>query len=123
MSQRDDRITLRQMCEHAQEALSLVTERSDEQILEDRVLCFALRSFMEIVGEAAGRVSTQTRSQYPEVPWRLAINTRNRISHGYDTLDMRVILKTIRDDLPSLITRLEQILATDFPHVPPPDCR
>jgi uncharacterized protein with HEPN domain len=68
MPNRDDRITLRQMLDHAREAVELVRDKKREDLDEERVLSLALIQLSQIVGEAAARVSEETRSQHPEIP-------------------------------------------------------
>jgi uncharacterized protein with HEPN domain len=86
MSQRDDAVPVRHMLEHAKEALSLVPGRTREELRSHRMLQLALTRLVEIVGEAAGRVSPETQSRFPAVPWREAVATRHRITHGYDVV-------------------------------------
>jgi uncharacterized protein with HEPN domain len=111
MSQRDDAVPIRHMLEHAREALSLVSGRSREELHSHRMLQLALTRLVEIVGEAAGRVSPETQSKYPAVPWREAIATRHRITHGYDVVDYDILWDTVQDDLPPLVAALEGVLA------------
>ena len=66
---------------------------------------------MEIVGEAAGRVSPETQARFPGVPWREAIATRHRITHGYDVVDYDILWDTVLDDFPPLVAALEQAFA------------
>jgi len=65
---------------------------------------------MEIIGEAAKRVSEPTRERHSQVPWRLVIGMRNRVIHGYDEVDLDVLWDAIQLDLPPLIEQLEGIL-------------
>jgi uncharacterized protein with HEPN domain len=111
MSQRDDVVPIRHMLEHAKEALSLVSGRSREELHSHRMLQLALTRLVEIVGEAAGRVSPETQSRFPTVPWREAIATRHRITHGYDVVDYDILWDTVQDDLPPLVAALEGVLA------------
>lgn len=76
----------------------------------DRKLELSLVRLIEIVGEAASRVSSQGRQRYPEIPWREASGMRNRLIHGYDKVDLDLLWNTVQADLPSLITTLEKIL-------------
>lgn len=87
MSERDDRLPMLQMLEHAREAHALVFGRRREDLSTDRLLRLALERLAEIVGEAANRVSRSTQERFPGVPWREAVSMRHRASHGYDTVD------------------------------------
>lgn len=57
----------------------------------------------EMIGEAAGRVSTLFAVSHPELPWRKMIAMRNRLIHGYDDIDLEVVWAAANDDLPKLI--------------------
>ena len=65
---------------------------------------------IEILGEAANRISPDTMTRYPNVQWRQAIDTRNRVIHGYDTIDLRIVYGIIQNNLPPLVAELERIL-------------
>ncbi len=73
----------------------------------DRVLSLALVRLLEIVGEAARRVSDETREAHPEVPWSQIVGLRNRLIHGYDSVDLEILWRILSDDLPRLIEALE----------------
>jgi uncharacterized protein with HEPN domain len=111
MSQRDDAVPSRHMLEHAREARALVSGRTREELRSNRMLQLALTRLVEIVGEAAGRVSPETQARFPRVPWREAIATRHRITHGYDVVDYEILWDTVQDDFPPLVSALEQMLA------------
>lgn len=110
MTLRDDSISMRQMLDHAREAIQFMDGKSLDDVLNDRLLGLALTRLMEVLGEAANRIPAETRSLYPRVQWRQAINTRNRLFHGYDTVDLKIIYDVIRHNLPALVTELERIL-------------
>ncbi|WP_148268699.1 DUF86 domain-containing protein [Azoarcus olearius] len=65
------------------------------------------RSF-EILGEAASQLSTELRARYAEVPWRVVIDHRNRLIHGYASIEPARVWQTIVRDLPGLRASLEQ---------------
>ena len=110
MSRHDERNAIRHMIDHAREAVSLAAGRTPEQIKSDRVVHLALARLFEIVGEAATRVSEETRARHPEVSWVEAIAMRNRLIHGYDSVDLAVVLDAVRLDLPDFIRKLEAVL-------------
>lgn len=67
------------------------------------------RSF-EILGEAANLLTPEFRDRFPEVPWRVVIDHRNRLIHGYASVDPVRVWQTIVVDLPPLRVRLEAIV-------------
>jgi uncharacterized protein with HEPN domain len=111
MSQRDDAVPMRHMLDHAREACAMVASRERADVHSDRTFQLALTRLVEVVGEAATRVSVETQAQFPQVPWHEAIATRHRITHGYDVVDYDILWDTVREDFPPLIAALEEALA------------
>ena len=110
MSKHDDDVSLGDMLSHAREAVELLDQASAEELGSNRVLQLALTRLVEIVGEAANRVSSDTQREHPEVPWPQIISMRNRLIHGYDVIDFDLLWDTVTDDLPPLITALRRIV-------------
>jgi uncharacterized protein with HEPN domain len=69
-----------------------------------------LTRLIEIIGEAANRVLESIQTQYPDFPWLQMVGARNRLIHGYDSVDFDILWTVANHDLPSLITQLEAIL-------------
>ena len=65
-----------------------------------------------IIGEAVKRVSPATRGQHPEVPWKDIAGMRDRLIHGYDSVDVDELWKTATDDVPALLAQIRTILET-----------
>jgi uncharacterized protein with HEPN domain len=82
------------------------------QLDSDRQLNLALTRLLEIIGEAAGRTSQEERSRYPAIPWVQIIGLRNRLIHGYDSVDFDILWQVVTHDLPPLIVTVEEILST-----------
>lgn len=114
MSQRDSAIALRQMLDHAREAMILSKGKSAEVLIKDRVLGLAIVRLMEIVGEAASRVPKEEQSKHPEIPWAQVISLRNRLIHGYDAIDYEILWHILNHDLPELIISLEKSLGASI---------
>ena len=110
MTQHNDMIKLRHMLDHAKEAVDLITGKDKAELQHNRVLELALTRLVEIVGEASARVSSETQAKYPSIPWPQVIGMRNRLIHGYDSVDLDVLWDTIEIDLPPLIAELGKIL-------------
>lgn len=67
-----------------------------------------------VIGEAVKRVSQNTRSKHPEVPWKDIAGMRDRLIHGYDSVDFDELWKTATEDVPALLQQVKRILAIDF---------
>jgi uncharacterized protein with HEPN domain len=109
MPKHETSIPLRHMLDHAREACALVQHKSREDLEADRLLNLALVRLLEIIGEAASRVPIEERPRYPEIPWPQIIGMRNRLIHGYDSIDFDILWQTLVEDLPPLIAALAKI--------------
>ena len=98
------------MLDAALEALELAGGRDESQLETDRTVSLALVRLLEIVGEAASKVSADTRAGLPGVPWREMVDMRNRVIHAYMDVDLDLVATTILDDLPPLVIALRQAL-------------
>lgn len=74
----------------------------------DRQLNLALVRLLEIIGEAATRISEEERALHHTIPWPEIVSLRNRLIHGYDSVDFDILWNIISKDLPSLIETLER---------------
>ena len=98
------------MLDHAREAVSFVGGKNRRDLYNDRVLELALVRLVEVVGEAAAKTSPECKRDYQFIPWAEIIGMRNRLIHGYNSIDLDVLWDTIEIDLPPLIEKLEKIL-------------
>jgi len=73
----------------------------------------AVERELEILGEAARRVSSRFRDEHTEIHWKETVGLRNVISHEYDKVNYTEIYRIVRERVPELIALLE-------PLVPPP---
>jgi uncharacterized protein with HEPN domain len=113
MRSQRDRVRLDHMLEHAREAIMLTRGKTRADLDSDRVLNLALVRLLEIVGEAAGRVSEEECAQHLEIPWPQIVGLRNRLIHGYDAVDHDILWQIITGDLPPLVDALEAILSLE----------
>jgi uncharacterized protein with HEPN domain len=110
MSRHDDNVSLRQMLDHIQEAVELTQGRLKNNLNSDRVFFLAVLKLVEIVGEAAIRVSEATQTAHPEIPWRQIIGTRHRLIHGYDAVDNNLLWDILTADFPPLADQIRNLL-------------
>jgi uncharacterized protein with HEPN domain len=78
----DDVVRLRHMIDTIHAALRFAKGRSRADLDKDQMLLFALVRAVEIIGEAASRVSVEGRAELPDLPWRAAVGMRNRLVHA-----------------------------------------
>lgn len=83
---------------------------SPDELMADNLLQDAVLRRIEVIGEAARRLSMETRMQIDEVPWTEIIAMRNLVIHEYDDVDINTVWQTVKTDLPLLITQLEKYL-------------
>ena len=105
-----DRVFIAQMVEAAEAALEFTEGRSKESVASDRLVGFAVVRAIQLVGQAARGVSEKVQAAHPEIPWRQMIGMRNVVVHDYADVDLGLVWKTVREDLPGLIRRLNAIL-------------
>jgi len=106
---KDDLVRLRHMLDSSMEAVALIHGKTRADLDTNRVISLALVRLLEIVGEAASKVTTATRQQTPNIPWSQIVSLRHRLIHGYDTINMDIFWKILAEDLPALIKELEGI--------------
>jgi uncharacterized protein with HEPN domain len=87
MTRHNEQITLRQMLDMATEAVNFCQGRNVDDFVEDRLWCLAMERLVLNIGEAANRVSPAEQAQLPQIPWPHNIAFRNRVVHGYDSVD------------------------------------
>lgn len=118
MPRHDDTVALRHMLEYAQTARRLAAGRTRRDLDADEMLLLALTRAIEVVGEAAGRVSDGGRKAHPSIPWPQITAARNRLIHGYDTVDLDVLWDIVSLDLPPLIEQLKALVPDNPKHGP-----
>jgi len=113
MSPEADRVRLRHMLDAARQALAFVDGRSKADLDSDAMLLLALTRAVEIVGEAAGKVTPEGRRTCPGLPWPEMTGMRNRLVHAYFDVDHDVLWTTVVERLPALCDELERALDTE----------
>ncbi len=103
------------MLAYAIEAIELVGARSGNELSGDRMRFLAVSRTVEIIGEAAARVSQDVKVALPAIPFRNAISMRNRLIHGYGSTDAEILADTVKRDLPKLVKTLRAALAGILP--------
>jgi uncharacterized protein with HEPN domain len=105
-----DKVRLGHMIEAAREALDHARNRTFSDLENNAPVRHLLVRNLEILGEAASRVSPELRDSYPEIPWRRIVNMRNRLIHAYFDIDMEIVWTTVQQFLPDVLEKLEGVL-------------
>ena len=105
-----DEVRIRHMIQAGETALRFVADRQLADLERDEMLRFALIRAVEMIGEAASRISAETRAESASVPWADAVLMRNRLIHAYFNIDHTVLWKTAKEDIPALLDQLRLLL-------------
>lgn len=108
-----DRIRLQHLADALNSAMKFVAGRSRGDLDEDEMLLFALVRAIEIAGEAASKVSEDTRAGLPELPWVSIIGMRNRLVHAYFDINRDILWTTVTDAVPPLAEVMKKVLETE----------
>jgi uncharacterized protein with HEPN domain len=129
--QEADRVRIKHMLDAVYEISNFTQEITKVEFEKDRKLHLSVVRLLEIIGEAASKVSPEIQSEYnqipwigeaaskvsPEIqseynqiPWYSIIGMRNRLIHGYLDIDLDIVWETIKTDIPDLINDLEKII-------------
>lgn len=98
------------MLDHAVEAVELARDRTREDLGRERMLNVPPTRPIEVMGEAAARVSADGRERTPKIPWTEIVSLRNRIVHGYDNVNFDILWTIVKHDLSPLIESPKRVL-------------
>lgn len=96
----------------AEKALAFTDKMSADQFLLDLRTQMATTMALMLLGEAVSRISTiypDFIAAHPEIPWIKIKGMRNMIAHDYNELEMQVVWRAVRSELPSLISQLRAL--------------
>lgn len=110
-----DALLLDEMIDAADQAVTLARASSVEQLQTDRVRRDALLWNLTVLGEASAQLSSELKQRHVQVPWQRPTELRNRIVHGYWSIDLTIIHTTATDQLPEFLDALRRVARTEFP--------
>lgn len=110
---RDDRERLRDILEVA-EKISVRVAHGRARFDTDEDLQIVFTHLVQVIGEAASRISSDLTERYPSVPWRQVVGMRNRVVHDYFEVDLDILWVAVTVDVPSLAKQVTSVLA-DLP--------
>lgn len=104
-------LLLGEMIDAAEQTQSLVTGVEVVRLESDRQRRDALLWNFTVLGEASAQLDAEFKERYPRIDWTRPVQLRNRIIHGYWSVDLEILHTTARDDLPSYVNHLRAVLA------------
>ncbi len=116
--ERKDKARLWDMLDAAQAIMDFTQGQSFADLLKQRMLRNAIERNLEIIGEAARRVTQETRDKCPNIPWRSIIALRNVLAHEYGDIHYERLWRVCTDDLEVLISAIKDL---DVEHLPDED--
>ncbi len=97
----------------ARDAQAFVEGLDETVFLTSRLHQNAVIRSLEVIGEAAGRVSPATVAAHPDIPWREITGMRHRLIHGYGDVRLDLVWTVVHDHLPPLIDGLTRLVPED----------
>ena len=109
----DDHVRLRHIAVALKAAVRFAEGRSREDLDKDQMLAFALVHAIQIVGEAASKISAEFREQHPQIPWALITGMRHRLVHAYFDINHDILWTTATESVPELLGQVDGLLSSD----------
>ncbi len=105
-----DRALLKDMQDASENIQKFIAGINLEHYKQDILLQSAVERQLEIIGEAAKKISATVQHNNPAIPWRGIIGQRNVLAHGYGSIDDEKIWIIASVRVPELIQQIEKIL-------------
>ncbi len=105
-----DAIRLQHMREAAQKAIHFLGSKSRADLNNNELLVLGIIKCIEIVGEAANKVTDECRISNSFIPWADIVAMRHRLIHGYFDINLDIVYKTVKDELPGLAAEISKAL-------------
>ena len=110
MQKQRDSAFLKDIFIAAKEAVSFIKGISENQFQKDSLRKSAVIRQLEIIGEAANRISEEFKEKHSQIPWAEMMGMRNRLIHGYDDIDLTIVWRVVYKELPLLINGIKSLL-------------
>jgi uncharacterized protein with HEPN domain len=110
---KNDFVYVGHMLDLARQVVAKTQELSRSQYDSDHNLRLALTHLLQVIGEAARRVSQEFRDLHPEVPWKAIVGMRHRVVHDYMNVDEQIVWDTATQEILPLLRVLEKLVPPD----------
>jgi uncharacterized protein with HEPN domain len=103
---RRELLLIGEMIDAATQAQSLVADTDLDTLQADRQRRDALLWNFTVLGEAAAQLDDEVKGRFPDIPWAQPARLRNRVIHGYWSIDLEILHTTATDLLPGFVDQL-----------------
>ena len=110
MPMKDDLVYAGHMLDTARKVRGLVEGKARAEFEAGETLALAVTHLLQIIGEAARRVSPEFAAAHPQIPWKAIVGMRHRVVHDYLYVDLDIVWDVAAKDIPTLIAALEEVV-------------
>lgn len=107
---KDDRVYLRHILDEIAFLRRISEGKTLDDLIHDDYYAHAVRSAIEVIGEATKNVPDSIKKRSPEIPWHEMAALRDRVIHGYFRIDYSVVWNVIITDLPEIQPKISALL-------------
>lgn len=104
-----DHVRIGHILETGEDLASFILDKKQADLDSDKMLFYAVTRAIEIIGEAAAKVTDKTRSEFPTIPWIKASDLRNRLAHAYFNINSEIIWETATRSIPELLAEFQRL--------------
>lgn len=109
MSKRTPKLYLQDILTSVNNIEEYVQEMTQEVFVNDKKTIDAVVRNLEIIGQAARNIPSEITAKYPEIPWKEMVSMRNKVLHEYFGIDLDILWKTIKEDIPRLKGQIKNL--------------
>lgn len=110
MRKRNYRDYLKDIIDSINDIEAFIENMSFEDFAKDRKTINAVIRSLEVIGEATKNIPKSIRDKYPSIPWRKMAGIRDKMTHEYFGVDIKILWKTIKKDIPPLKPLIQNVL-------------
>jgi hypothetical protein len=109
MSKIDDETRLRHIIAATEEIKGFIQGKTRVSLDQERMLVLSLVKLLEIIGEAASKISREKQMEISQIPWAGIVGMRNRLVHAYFDIDLDIVWQTVTEDITPLLEELKKL--------------
>ena len=110
MKKRDYRDYLRDIFDSINDIADFIKSMNFEEFKRDKKTIYAVVRSIEVIGEATKKIPRALRGKHRDIPWKKMAGMRDRLIHEYFGIDVEILWKTAKEDIPSLKQSIQNIL-------------